>query len=92
MSQARVEHLTEGDMNLEQALAQHLSITFFSVSTQEELRLQHITLAQANGCVVHEFQESFAYGCCPLNVLALGPRKSEGIIARNMKEREKRIV
>ena len=46
MSQARVEHLTEGDMNLEQALAQHLSITFFSVSTQEELRLQHITLVR----------------------------------------------
>ena len=79
-------------MTLEQALTQHLSITFFSVSTQEELRLQHITLAQANGCTVHEFQESFACGCCPLNVLALGPRKSEGIIARNMKEREKRIV
>jgi hypothetical protein len=79
-------------MTLEQALTQHLSITFFSVSTQEELRLRHIALAQANGCVVHEFQESFACGCCPLNVLALGPRKSEGIIARNMKEREKRTV
>ena len=92
MSQARVEHLTEGDMNLEQALAQHLSITFFSITTQEELRLRHIALAQANGCVVHEFQESFACGCCPLNVLALGPRKSEGIIARNMKEREKRTA
>ena len=79
-------------MNLEQALAQHLSITFFSVSTQEDLRLQHIALAQADGRTLHEFQESFACGCCPLNVLALGPRKSEGIIARNMKEREKKIV
>jgi hypothetical protein len=79
-------------MTLEQALTQHLSITFFSVSTQEDLRLRHIALAQANGCTVHEFQESFACGCCPLNVLALGPRKSEGIIARNMKEREKRTA
>jgi hypothetical protein len=77
------------DVNLEQALAQHLSVTFFSITTQEELRLQHITLAQANGCTVHEFKETFACGCCALNVLALGPRKSEGIIARNMKERAK---
>ena len=79
-------------MNLTQALEQHLSITFFSVTTQEDLRLRHIALAQANGCALHEFQESFACGCCPLNVLALGPRKSEGIIARNMKEREKRTA
>jgi hypothetical protein len=73
------------DMTLEQALAEHLSVTFFSITTQEPLRLQHIALAQANGCTVHEFTETFACECA-LNVLAIGPRKNEGRIANAMKE------
>lgn len=72
-------------MNLAQALQEGLAVSFFSVTTQESLRLQHITLAQANGCVVHEFTETFACECA-LNVLAVGPRRDSGRIAKAMKE------